>query len=140
MQTQIKQNENEQNQLFSEDAEFENFMMTLKQNENSPNQNNIKTNNDHNLETTVANVDFQFDEVVKATPMLVNIETPTQTKRLKEPESKDLSIEIGSQTTPTRNKDVVIDLELSDEVMLTQNDNTQIRKTQKEYFKVTSDE
>ena len=40
-QTLIKQNENEQNQLFTEDTKFENFMVTLKQNENSPNQNNI---------------------------------------------------------------------------------------------------
>ena len=48
-QTPIKQNENEQNQLFIEDTKFENFMVTLKQNKNSPNQNNIKTNNAHTL-------------------------------------------------------------------------------------------
>ena len=55
-------------------------MVTLKQNENSPNQNNIKTNNAHTLDTTVTNVDFEIDEAIKATPMLVNTNTPTQTK------------------------------------------------------------
>ena len=113
-------------------------MVTLKQNENSPNQNNIKTNNVHTLDTTVANVDFEIDEAIKATPMLVNTNAPTQTKGLNEPGSKDLPIVIGSQTTPARNKDVIIDLEPSDEAILTQDHNTQIRKAQKEYFKVTS--
>ena len=113
-------------------------MVTLKQNENSPNQNNIKTNNANTLDTTVTNVDFEIDEAIKATPMLVNTNTPTQTKGLKEPGSKDLPIVIGSQTTPARNKDVIIDLEPSDEAILTQDHNTQIRKAQKECFKVTS--
>ena len=113
-------------------------MVTLKQNENSPNQNNIKTNNAHTLDTTVTNVDFEIDEAIKATPMLVNTNTPTQTKGLNEPGSKDLPIVIGSQTTPARNKDVIIDLEPSDQAILTQDHNTQIRKAQKEYFKVTS--
>ena len=137
-QTPIKQNENEQIQLFTEDPRFENFMVTLKQNENSPNQNNIKTNNAHTLDTTVTNVDFEIDEAIKATPMLVNKNTPTQTKGLNKPGSKDLPIVIGSQTTPARNKDVITDLEPSDEAILTQDHNTQIRKAQKEYFKVTS--
>ena len=137
-QTPIKQNENEQNQLFTEDTKFENFKVTLKHNENSPNQNNIKTNNAHTLDTTVTNVDFEIDEAIKATPMLVNTNTPTQTKGLNEPGSKDLPIVIGSQTIPARNKDVIIDLKPSDEAILTQHHNTQIRKAQKEYFKVTS--
>ena len=137
-QTPIKQNENEENQLFTEDTKFENFMVTLKQNENSPNQNNIKTNNAHTLDTTVTNVDFEIDEAIKATPMLVNTNTLTQTKGLNEPGSKYLPIVIGSQTTLARNKDGIIDLEPSDEAILTQDHNTQIRKAQKEYFKVTS--
>ena len=137
-QTPIKQNENEQNQLFTKDNKFENFMVTLKQNENSPNQNNIKTNNAHTLDTTATNVDFEIDESIKATPMLVNTNTPTQTKGLNESGSKDVPIVIGSQITPARNKDVIIDLEPSDEAILTQDHNNKIRKAQKEYFKVTS--
>ena len=70
--------------------------------------------------------------------MLVNTNTPTQTKGLNEPGSKDLPTVIGSQTTPAPNKDVIIDLEPSDEAILTQDHNTKIRKAQKEYFKVTS--
>ena len=110
-------------------------MVTLKQNENSPNQNNIKTNNAHTLDTTVTNANFEIDEAIKATPMFVNTNTPTQTMGLNEPGSKDLPIVIGSQTTPTRNKDVIIDLEPSDEAILTQDHNTQIEKHKKNISK-----